>query len=249
MQKTSIEIKGSNFTLLVLYLKSNNIDLINKSLYKKVQEYPQFFKNAPIILNVSHLSLNQTSWGRIQEVIISHSLFIVGVTGCSDDYMKKIIINSGLPILLEGEKIKNITNNINQNISFFYKKYNCENKNDKTTKKTIKKIEKTHIINTPVRSGQKIYAKYSDLIVTNNVSAGAELVADGNIHIYGSVRGRVLAGANGDITSNIFCTALFAELLSISGEYWLSDQIPLKFIGKSAQIYLSNKVLTINSLS
>jgi len=100
-----------------------------------------------------------------------------------------------------------------------------------------------------VRSGQKIYAKYSDLIVTNNVSAGAELVADGNIHVYGSVRGRVLAGANGDITSNIFCTALFAELLSISGEYWLSDQIPLKFIGKSAQIYLRNKILTINSLS
>jgi len=59
MQKTSIEIKGSNFTLLVLYLKSDNIDLIDKSLYKKTQEYPQFFKNAPIILNISHLSLNQ----------------------------------------------------------------------------------------------------------------------------------------------------------------------------------------------
>ncbi|QFQ32501.1 septum site-determining protein MinC [Buchnera aphidicola (Aphis fabae)] len=246
MQKTSIEIKGSNFTLLVLYLKSNNIDLINKSLYKKIQEYPQFFKNAPIILNVSHLSLNQTNWRKIQEVVISHSFFIVGVTGCKDKYLKKIIIDSGLPVLLEGKTTENTENNINKNISFFYKKHNFENTiNTRITKKT----EKTHIINTPVRSGQKIYAKYSDLIVTNNVSAGAELVADGNIHIYGSVRGRVLAGANGDITSNIFCTTLFAELLSISGEYWLSDQIPLKFIGKSAQIYLSNKVLTINSLS
>ncbi|QFQ32155.1 septum site-determining protein MinC [Buchnera aphidicola] len=246
MQKTSIEIKGSNFTLLVLYLKSDNIDLIDKSLYKKTQEYPQFFKNAPIILNISHLSLNQKNWRKIQEVIISHSFFIVGVTGCKDNYLKKIIVNSGLPVLLEGKKLENIENNINQKISFFYKTHNIENVINKDIKK---KIEKTHIINTPVRSGQKIYAKYSDLIVTNNVSAGAELVADGNIHVYGSVRGRVLAGANGDITSNIFCTALFAELLSISGEYWLSDQIPLKFIGKSAQIYLRNKILTINSLS
>ncbi|ALD15274.1 septum formation inhibitor [Buchnera aphidicola (Aphis glycines)] len=246
MQKTSIEIKGSNFTLLVLYLKSDNIDLIDKSLYKKIQEYPQFLKNAPIILNVSYLSFNQKNWRKIQKVIISHSFFIVGVTGCKDNYLKKIIIDSGLPVLLEGKKSTNIENNINQKISFFYKTHNIENETNKAIKK---KIKKTHIINTPVRSGQKIYAKYSDLIVTNNVSAGAELVADGNIHIYGSVRGRVLAGANGDITSNIFCTALFAELLSISGEYWLSDQIPLKFIGKSAQIYLRNKILTINSLS
>ncbi|QCI18303.1 septum site-determining protein MinC [Buchnera aphidicola (Aphis nasturtii)] len=246
MQKTSIEIKGSNFTLLVLYLKSNNIDLIDKSLYKKIQEYPQFFKNAPIILNISDLSLNQTNWIKIQEVIISHSFFIVGVTGCKDNYLKKIIVDSGLPVLLEGKKIENTENHINKNISFFYKTHNFTNT---INKKIKKKKEKTHIINTPVRSGQKIYAKYSDLIVTNNVSAGAELVADGNIHVYGSVRGRVLAGANGDITSNIFCTALFAELLSISGEYWLSDQIPTKFVGKSAQIYLRNKILTINSLS
>ncbi|CAL4323225.1 Septum site-determining protein MinC [Buchnera aphidicola (Protaphis terricola)] len=246
MQKKPIEIKGSNFTLLVLYLKDNNIDLINKSLYKKIKEYPQFFKNAPIILNVSNLLLDQMNWSKIKDVVISHGFFIVGVTGCKDEYIKKIVINSGLPILLEGKKIENLKKDINENISTFYKVHNF--KNIKVNKK-IKKIEKTHIINKPVRSGQKIYAKYSDLIVINNVSAGAELVADGNIHIYGSLRGRVLAGANGDIKSNIFCTALFAELLSISGKYWLSDQIPLEFIGKSAQIYLNNKVLTINSLN
>ncbi|MDE5285708.1 MAG: septum site-determining protein MinC, partial [Buchnera aphidicola] len=112
-----------------------------------------------------------------------------------------------------------------------------------------KKIQKTHIVETPVRSGQKIYAQNADLIVTNNVSAGAELVADGNIHIYGIFRGRVLAGANGDITSKIFCTQLFAELVSISGEYWLSDQIPTNFFGKSAKIYLKNQFLTIHSLA
>ncbi|ANZ22539.1 septum formation inhibitor [Buchnera aphidicola (Diuraphis noxia)] len=241
MQKHSIEIKGSNFTFLVLYLKNNNIDLINKSLYKKTQECPNFFKNAPVIVNISKIC-NIDDWEKIRKIIISHNFFIIGVNGCQNDILKKNIIDSGLPVLSENKHNTNHNNNIDtiysSHINFL-----------KTNKKNIvNKIEKTHIIDIPVRSGQKIYAKYADLIVINNVSAGAELVADGNIHVYGLVRGRVLAGANGDTTRKIFCTGLFAELVSISGEYWLSDQIPSEFIGKSAQIYLKNKFLTINPL-
>ncbi len=91
---------------------------------------------------------------------------------------------------------------------------------------------KTRIVNTPVRSGQQIYARDADLIVTNSVSAGAELVADGNIHIYGMMRGRALAGASGDRDCQIFCTNLAAELVSIAGEYWIMDQIPEEFLVK-----------------
>lgn len=240
MQKTPIELKGSNFTLLVLYINHHDIDLINQSLNNKIQEYPNFFKNAPVIVNVSALC-DKADWKRIKEIILSHGLSVVGVSGCKDNVLKKNILDSGLPILSE---------NKNSNMNFIYNP--CITSLKKTQKsiiKKIQKIEKTHIVDIPVRSGQKIYAKDADLIIVNNVSAGAELVADGNIHIYGVVRGRVLAGANGDITRKIFCTGLFAELVSISGEYWLSDQIPSEFIGKPAQIYLKNKFLTINSLS
>ncbi|QCI20465.1 septum site-determining protein MinC [Buchnera aphidicola (Brachycaudus cardui)] len=240
MQKTPIELKGSNFTLLVLYINNHDIDLINKSLHKKIQECPNFFKNAPVIVNISGLC-HQANWKRIQEIIISHGFSVVGVSGCKDNMLKKNIIDSGLPILSENN---HIIKNKNKNINVIYNPFIT------SLKKTQKDItQKSHIIDIPVRSGQKIYAKDADLIIINNVSAGAELVADGNIHIYGIVRGRVLAGANGDITRKIFCTGLFAELVSISGEYWLSDQIPSEFIGKSAQIYLKNKFLTINSLS
>ena len=99
----------------------------------------------------------------------------------------------------------------------------------------------------PVRSGQRIYAPNSDLIVTANVSAGAELIADGNIHIYGLMRGRVLAGAAGDTESQIFCTHLHAELISIAGQYWLSDQIRANS-RKAAKLSLVNNELTINNL-
>ncbi|AWT17594.1 septum site-determining protein MinC [Klebsiella michiganensis] len=88
-----------------------------------------------------------------------------------------------------------------------------------------------------------------DLIVTNHVSAGAELIADGNIHVYGMMRGRALAGAGGDRDAQIFCTNLSAELVSIAGEYWLSDNIPAEFYGKAARLRLDDSALTIQSLN
>lgn len=109
-------------------------------------------------------------------------------------------------------------------------------------------FKKTRIIDTPVRSGQRIYAPNSDLIVTSNISAGAELLADGNIHIYGMMRGRALAGASGDTESQIYCTHLQAELVSIAGEYWLSEQIPTDFIGKATRLSLVDNKLHIENL-
>ena len=122
MQKQSIEIKGSNFTLLVLYLNNKNIDLINKSLYKKIQECPKFFKNAPIIVNVSKLC-NTVDWKKIKKIIISHGFFVVGVSGCQDGILKKNIIDSGLPILSER---KNNKSNIITN--FFINSYKNKKK-------------------------------------------------------------------------------------------------------------------------
>jgi len=105
------------------------------------------------------------------------------------------------------------------------------------------------LIDVPVRSGQRIYAPNSDLIVTSHVSAGAELIADGNIHVYGMMRGRALAGASGDRDAQIFCTHLTAELVSIAGEYWLSDKIPAEFYGKAARLQLADNALTVQPLN
>lgn len=110
-------------------------------------------------------------------------------------------------------------------------------------------ITKTRLIDQPVRSGQRIYAPHCDLIVTNHVSAGAELIADGNIHVYGMMRGRALAGAGGDRDAQIFCTHLAAELVSIAGEYWLSDNIPAEFYGKAARLRLGESALAIQPLN
>jgi septum site-determining protein MinC len=103
----------------------------------------------------------------------------------------------------------------------------------------------TRIVTEPVRSGTQIYARGGDLIVTAAVSAGAEVMADGNIHVYGRLRGRALAGAAGDTAARIFCTRLEAELISIAGRYLVSEQLPAEYQGGPAQVALVDDALTI----
>lgn len=105
------------------------------------------------------------------------------------------------------------------------------------------------IIHRPIRTGQQIYAKESDLIVLNLVSAGAEIIADGNIHVYAPLRGRALAGAKGNTEARIFTTCLEAEILSIAGIYHTVDEtLPDSLQGKAAQVFLAQKKLVIEAL-
>jgi septum site-determining protein MinC len=95
------------------------------------------------------------------------------------------------------------------------------------------------------RGGKVLYAEQCDAVVLGPVNAGGEIIADGNIHIYASLRGRALAGAHGNEEARIFCKSLDAELVAIAGCYLRADEIPAKNRGKPAQIYLENGNLVI----
>ncbi|CAL4321596.1 septum site-determining protein MinC [Buchnera aphidicola] len=223
-EKIPIKLKGSIFTTLVLYLNSNKINIINYFLKQEIKKSPEFFKNAPIIINLSLLP-KYSNWNEIQELIISYGLKIIGIVGCHDFYLKNIIQKSGLPIFS-----------------------NTKNLVEKKKKNSKKKFYKSIFYENTIHSGQTIYSKKSDLIIINNVNEGAELISDGNIHVYGKLCGRALAGAHGDRTRRIFCTNLCSELLSISGEYCLMDAIPKKIFNKSAQVIYKNGMVKIKKL-
>lgn len=91
----------------------------------------------------------------------------------------------------------------------------------------------------PVRSGQRIYGRNRDLVVTATVGAGAEVMADGCVHIYGSLRGRAMAGARGDVSARVFCQEFNAELVSIAGVFRVFETIPAELAGKPVQAWLS----------
>jgi len=106
----------------------------------------------------------------------------------------------------------------------------------------------SRVITRPVRSGQQIYAEGADLIVLAQVSEGAEVLADGHIHIYGSLRGRALAGVKGDESARIFCQQLEAELVSVAGNFVLQDALPKSLHKKAAQISLSGEKVNVEPL-
>lgn len=99
-----------------------------------------------------------------------------------------------------------------------------------------------------VRSGQQLYAQNRDLTVLSSVGAGAEVIADGSIHIYGPLRGRALAGAQGSPTARIFCRSFHAELVAVAGHYKVLDDIPRELHGKAVQVWLEHDELKIAAL-
>ncbi|WP_058913029.1 septum site-determining protein MinC [Entomohabitans teleogrylli] len=233
MSNTPIELKGSSFTLSVVHLHHAQPEVIRQALEDKIAQAPTFLKHAPVVVNIAALA-GPVDWHGLYQAISATGLRVIGVSGCKDAALKQQIDAEGIPLLTEG------------------KEKSVRAPRAKAPEPVIEPVAapvvKTRLIDTPVRSGQRVWAPGCDLIVTSSVSAGAELIADGNIHVYGMMRGRALAGASGDRDAQIFCTHLAAELVSIAGEYWLSDQIPAEFTGKASRLRLAGGALAIEPL-
>ncbi|MGL4269090.1 MAG: septum site-determining protein MinC [Plesiomonas sp.] len=233
MSQHLVDLKGSNFTLTVVHPHTSDPNQLKQALSAKVQQAPAFFQGAPVVLNVADLA-EQADFRRLKRVIREAGLFLVGVSGCINEKQRETVRKAGLPILTEGKA----------------KEPKPESKPvpEAIEPEPVMSAVATKVINTPVRSGQQIYAKNCDLIVNSHVSAGAELIADGHIHIYGVMRGRAIAGADGRPDSSIFCLNMQAELLSISGQYALSDKIPKDVWQKATRVVLRDNNIHFEAL-
>lgn len=224
---TAFKLKGSFFPLSVLHLINPNIEKVVAQLDDIVQQAPNLLKNAPLIIDLDMLNpaTEMPNFNVLNDVLKSYGLIPIGV-GHTDEAQAKAAIEGGLAVLpnLPTEPVKPNT-------------------------KTAKTTAESKIINSPIRSGQQIYAKNADLIVLNSVSPGAEILADGHIHVYGALRGRALAGVNGNKNARIFCQLLEAELVSIAGCYMLHEDIDVLQNTQAMQIYLQDGHLRIASLN
>jgi septum site-determining protein MinC len=107
----------------------------------------------------------------------------------------------------------------------------------------------TLVVEGPLRSGQRIYARGGDLVVLSLVSHGAEVIADGSVHVYGPLRGRAIAGAKGDTGARIYSTAMDPQLVSIAGIYRTTEvALPAEVLGQPAQVRLDGERLVVEPL-
>jgi septum site-determining protein MinC len=260
MDKPCFELKGSLFTLSVLQLFDHDLSHLEEQLQERIKMAPGFFNHTPFVIDLHLLPEDQQDidFTALKELLLSLSMIPVGVKG-ADKSLRARLEAAGLATLAEAKhKIASEKSSEEPQLEQEHKQIpetesaiNSEPENlpDTAIETALSPAHNTaKIIRQTVRSGQQVYAPKGDLVVIGSVSAGAELLADGNIHVYGTLRGRALAGVQGDQSASIFCHSLQAELSSIAGIYLLSDDLPEDKIGNSVQIYLENEKIRIESI-
>lgn len=222
------DLKGSLFTLTVMYLRQTECATIAQHLEQKVKQAPGFFTNVPVVIDLEPLPREDATvdFVGLHDLLRAQGMIPVGVRNGSADLQAAAVL-AGLAVLPEGRTF-------------------APKKQDKT--EASAPVRHNKLMSQPIRSGQQIYVPDGDLIVLGHISPGAEVLADGNIHVYGPLRGRALAGVKGDTEARIFCHSLEAELVSIAGRYRVIEELDAAERGKSVQIYLSKDRLIIESL-
>ncbi len=233
--KTALEFKSTSLTVPVLLLADNDLLHIDLQLQEKVAQAPDFFKNSPLLIDFQKLTAQNLAVSVVEviNVVRNQGFMPIGIrSGTEHQNIEALAIN--LPIHSTHGQNTPLTDKkpaVKLPVPDVPVNQELENK----------------LISHPVRSGQRVYAK-GDLIVTATVSVGAEIMAEGNIHVYGSLRGRALAGVLGNTESRIFCSDLQAELISIAGTYQLRDDLSNYPSHKPVQISLENQKLIIKEI-
>lgn len=209
LTSTAFTLKGSMMTLTVLHLRDPHPSAVDKQLSKTITETPELFRNMPVVIDLQHLLDYNQSIDFVELSALMREYGLIPVGTCNgNQQLEQAAKMAGLGTLAG---VKNQASK------------SSAASRSKTNKAPV--ITHAKIITQPVRSGQRIYAQNTDLIIQSSVSNGAEIIADGNIHVYGSLRGRAIAGAQGYENARIFCSSLQAELISIAGNFKLQDKI------------------------
>ncbi len=236
----ALEFKSSTFSVPVLVLFSDDLVIIEQQLQEKINLAPEFFRNSPLVLDFQEINKHgyDIDIAALTDVIRKAGLFPIGMRGGNVQQNKKalellipIYASHSGGVSVENQKQKTIT----------------PVPEPKTDIDADIDVITTTLITQPIRSGQRIYTA-GDLVILSQVSAGAEIMAEGNIHVYNTLRGRALAGVRGNTEARIFCFDLQAELISIAGNYKVSEDLDESVRNKPVQIYLQDQALIIKDI-
>lgn len=200
--QSSLKLRSRMVASHQIPVSDTDPEIFQQQLESTISKAPALFHQAPVILDLSLLT----------EKIAPSALEIL-ITACRTLKLIPFALTSS-----NKERDKSLSDP--SDLAWF------DHKSGLSKKQPVNEITETNVIKTPVRSGQQIYAQGAHLLIMNQVSAGAEVIADGNIHILGALRGRAIAGAQGNINAEIICQQLDAELVAIAGNYLVQESFP-----------------------
>jgi len=237
------EIKSASLPLVSFLLKNPDTSVLQADMARRLGATPDFFDNDPVVIDLSvledpHHALDLPS---VCLMLRTYRMLPVAVRGANEHQLAQAS-QAGLfearDLSIQAPAATRVETVVQEVI-----------REVEVVREVPTGSGSAMVIDKPVRSGQHVYAKGRDLIVLAMVNPGAEIMADGHIHVYAPLRGKAIAGARGDEQARIFTSSLEAELISIAGTYRTSDTpLPPEVAGKPAQISLHGDKLVMQAL-
>ena len=241
------EFKSATLPLIAVILKTADLDVLAEALDAQLADSPDFFEQEPVVIDLSQLQDDESSGGdaeidftALRGLLARHQTQPVAVRGGSNA--------QNIAARAAGLSITAMP--VAPTPRAPAPPSEPANEAPQIVREVQVPANGTLVIDRPLRSGQQVYARGGDVIVTAVVSFGAEVIADGNVHVYAPLRGKAIAGARGDTTARIFTTCMEAQLVAIAGIYRTVEvALPAEIAGKAAQIWLDDKKIVMDPIS
>ncbi len=238
----SFEIKSATLPLVSVLIKSTDLQVLSTDMQHRFGDTPGFFDNDPVLIDLHALDEAIDLNGLLQ-LLRRYQMNPVALRA-GNPAQEAAATLAGLFVTAEARVLPPLKD---------------DSAPQEVVREVIREVEVVRevasagqsamVVDKPLRSGQQVYARGRDLVVLAMVNPGAEVMADGHIHVYAPLRGKAIAGAKGDSSARIFAASLEAELVSIAGVYRTSDTpLPKDVAGKAAQVWLSDDKLQMRAL-
>ncbi|MEP5230637.1 septum site-determining protein MinC [Alcanivorax sp.] len=237
-EKTAIEFKGRMLMMTVLQLKNLDANILHQQVSQRLEDAAQWLQEAPVVIDVSpELDSDPVALMAAVDTLRSLGVNLVALARSENiDADTASMLGLGTLSLAGGRDVPRRA-----------EPAPATDDGAANSKPAAQQVE-TMVIDQPVRSGQQVYSR-GDLIVLAPVSTGAEIMADGNIHVYSNLRGRALAGVRGDTSARIFCQQLNAELVSIAGHYRVAEDLPESYRNRPVHLYMQGEAMHFTALN
>jgi septum site-determining protein MinC len=226
-QRSPMRFRGRSYMAFALTPEPPIVDWLSE-LDAWIRSSAGFFVGRPVVLDLAAVTLTAPAIAHLIDELASRSIRIMGIEGIDAEKL-----GPSLPPLLKGGRAATVE----------------AVETPKQAAAPARKEPSSLLLETPVRSGQSVFFPDGDVTVLGSVGSGAEIIAGGSIHVYGTLRGRAMAGMSGNRQARIFCSKIEAELLAIDGFYRTAEDLDASLHGRIVQAWLNGEVLMVAAMT
>ncbi|MET1115511.1 MAG: septum site-determining protein MinC [Comamonas sp.] len=241
--RSSFDLKSAQLHVVAVALKDTDIQLVAADLAQRLADDPDFFDNDPVLIDLAQVkqSENPIDFPALIALLQAHHTQPVAVRGGSEAQTRDALA-AGLCSAPDAQAARAAQVEVHEVVHEVIREV-------EVVREVPAPMAGAMVIDKPLRSGQQVYARGTDLVVLAVVSYGAEVIADGNVHVYAPLRGRAIAGARGNTSARIFSTCMEPQLLSIAGMYRTTEtELSPDVVGKPAQVRLDGEKIIVEPL-